>query len=139
MTCPAGALGVRTLESEGAAGSVYLTVGLTNLGKRPCVLRGHPGVAFVGRHGRQIGAPAAWSGGAGTLVTLGTGGRATFVVRYVQAGIQTGCQKPASIATASGLRIYPPGSLRAKYLPLPGLRACVDPAVHQLSAGAIMS
>jgi hypothetical protein len=137
VTCRAGALRARVLGSQGAAGSVYVTIGFANAGRMPCVLRGHPGVAFVGRFGRQIGAPADWTGGPGRPVRLAPGGGATFVVRYVQAGVQVGCDRPGTYRAAVGLRVYPPGSYHARFVMTPGARACVKRSVRQLSVGPV--
>jgi Protein of unknown function (DUF4232) len=138
-TCYTANLRPGILGSEGAAGSVYVTIGLTNVGKKPCVLRGHPGVAFARRLGRQVGASAAWTGGAGLPVTVAPGGKAKFVVRYVQAGIQAGCDKPSLYLPVAGLRINAPGDHRPEYLRVPDLRACVRRSVQQLTVDPVTS
>lgn len=52
-------LGVGLGDSDGAAGTIYQTVILTNESSKTCDLYGYPGVSFVtGAGGHQIGAPA---------------------------------------------------------------------------------
>src|SRR5262245_34247250 len=63
--------------AEGAAGSVYVPLVLTNGGSRTCELRGFPGVSYVtGDDGHQVGPAAAMSGERGGEVVLKPGAAA---------------------------------------------------------------
>src|SRR5215475_10768862 len=58
-TCPPSALHVSLGDSEGAAGTFYRVIVLTNTSGSACTLYGYPGVSFVTRPGGSvIGAPA---------------------------------------------------------------------------------
>jgi hypothetical protein len=136
MPCTARALHPAVTQTEGAAGSVYWTITYTNSGRRPCVVSGYPTVAFVDRHGRQIGATASHTGGPAKVVTLAPGGKATVTLRQIQAGLQTGCDTPKEYKPAAGLRIVAPRGLPS-YLSAKGTNACVSRSVQQLSVGPI--
>ncbi|OHV34392.1 MULTISPECIES: DUF4232 domain-containing protein [Pseudofrankia] len=124
---------------EGAAGSTYLTISYTNVGRHSCVVKGYPYVAFVNAHGRQLGAPAARTAGTAgraKAVTLAPGGKATFVVREVHAGIPAGCDTAKTYTPAAGLRIFPPTGGPARFLKLTD-NACLNPSVQQLYVGPV--
>ena len=61
---------------EGAAGSTYAPLVLTNAGTRTCEVRGFPGVSYVaGADGHQVGPAAAMNGPRGGEVVLKPGAR----------------------------------------------------------------
>ncbi|MBX6391171.1 MAG: DUF4232 domain-containing protein [Frankia sp.] len=138
-TCQTSVLAASLVGSEGAAGTVYATLALTNQSTAPCVLRGFPGVSFVDAAGNQLGAPADRDGEAGQVVELaGDGGRAEFAVAITQPGLLPGCEAQDSFVEAANLRIYPPDNTAALLVPAPeGRQACADPAVHQLRVRAV--
>lgn len=115
-TCVASALRAGLGSSEGAAGTTYQTVVLTNASSATCSLYGYPGVSFVtGIGGSQIGAPASRSSLRSLLrVTLRPGQSADTEVGVAQAANypRRTCQPLA----ASWLRIYPPGDYGAVFL-----------------------
>ena len=107
---------------NGAAGSIYYNLYLTNLSGRPCTLKGYPRVSAVNLAGHQIGAPAAReTDKQPALVTLGRGVTATAVLRIVQAGNFPAARCGA--VTAAGLRVFPPGQSTSKVVPFP-FQAC---------------
>jgi Protein of unknown function (DUF4232) len=124
---------VSLAKAEGAAGSTYDTVRLTNTGTATCMLYGYPGVSLVGHgNGTQIGAAADRDNSvAPTAVHIGPGGSTTFVVRLVQAGSYP--RSTCSPTPADGFRIYPPGSTAALYLPLKAATGCAKTTVHLLT------
>ncbi|MCK9897604.1 DUF4232 domain-containing protein [Frankia sp. AgB32] len=134
--CPTSRLSVRSADGEGAAGSTYEKLVLTNTGSTSCLLRGFPGVSYVDEAGRQVGAAATRTGATGAAVRLAPGGSATATLRTVHPGIQQGCEQPDQTAPVAALRIYPPANTAALRLPLSGVTACTDPAVTQLSVTA---
>jgi len=130
--CSLPGLGLEAAPAQGAAGSVIVTVTLTNDGDAPCTLHGYPGVSFVDDAGAMIGAPAERTPGAGgkTLV-LAPGRSATASLRISQADNHSGCAP----RPAAGLRIYPPENTESVVVPFTA-RACADPAVQQLEIQA---
>ena len=105
-------------QGNGAAGSVYYHLKLTNLSVRTCTLFGYPGVSAVDLAGRQLGSAASRNAAHPPhLVTLARGATASAVLQIVQAG-----NFPASRCrpvTAAGLRVYPPNQTVAKVVPFP--------------------
>jgi hypothetical protein len=122
---------------NGAAGSVYYTLEFTNLSPHSCTLEGYPGVSAVSLVARQLGSAAGRSHQvAARVVTLATGATANAVLQITQAA-----NYPASTChqvTAAGLRVYPPGSTRAKLVPFP-FGACSRRGPVILHVGAATS
>ena len=56
-SCTTSSLVLWAGDGEGAAGSVYRTLELTNQSGHTCVLFGYPGVSAVDLHGRALGSP----------------------------------------------------------------------------------
>jgi hypothetical protein len=110
-------------QGNGAAGSVYYKLELTNLSGHACTLTGYPGVSAIDLRGRQLGKAAARNP---TLVRprtirLASGASAAAVLRVTDVGVF-----PASSCrpvTAAGLRVYPPSQTAARVVPFP-FRAC---------------
>lgn len=117
----------------GAAGSVYMTLLLTNSGTAPCLLMGYPGVSLTaGPEGEPIGAPAVRDESkAAVEVLLAPGESGGAVLRYVQAGNYPDC----TIAEAAGYRIYPPEDFGSVFIPQP-TRACSNTEVELLTIGS---
>jgi hypothetical protein len=101
---------------QGAAGTLYQDIVLTNTSASACTLYGYPGVSFVtGVGGSIIGAPATRNSVfPKTLVTLQPGGHAYTLIGVEQVGAlsPTACQP----TNASWLRIYPPGDYGALFV-----------------------
>lgn len=101
------------LPSDGAAGSSFFQIEISNIGHSTCSFFGYPGVSALDIHGHQVGLPATHSGGR-LLVTLAPGGTTHFVLRVVDAGIV--CAHPVN---ATVLRVFPPGQTHAQILGFP--------------------
>jgi len=131
--CVVAHLTVSLARAEGAAGSTYDTVRLTNIGTTTCSLDGYPGVSLVGHgNGTQVGSAATRDASSHpATVTIGRGRSTTFVLRVVQAGNYP--RSACSPVPADGLRIYPPGSTAALYLPLKAVTGCARTSVHLLT------
>jgi Protein of unknown function (DUF4232) len=121
--------------SDAAAGSTYLTLEFTNLSGRACTLEGYPGVSAVDLAARRIGS----AGGrnrrqAARAVTLATGATARAVLQIVQAANYPSatCRQ----VPAAGLRVFPPGSTRAKLIPFP-FTACARRGPAILRVGVV--
>lgn len=102
-------------QAGGAAGSMYIPVDFTNSSRSACGLLGYPGVSFVTARGAQLGAAATRNEQFGSVQVNLAPGRSAHVwlqVAQAQNYPASSCQ-PAS---ASGLRIYPPGNTAATYV-----------------------
>jgi Domain of unknown function (DUF4232) len=113
--CATSALRAAIGSGQGAAGSRYFPIDLTNISGTSCTLFGYPGVSFVtGAGGSQIGAAATRSPSTAKLVTLPDGATAHAVLQVVDA-----LNYPAarcSLTEAHWLKIYPPNQFSALYL-----------------------
>lgn len=121
----------------GAAGSVEVTLVLTNNGSAPCSLQGWPGVSFVGDgNGTQLGKPAAFDRSTPhATVVLQPGGTARAPLKIVQAMNypEADC-KPQK---ADGFRVYPPGSTESLFVKDDSVTACTTTTVDLLTVGAL--
>ena len=117
---------------EGAAGSAYRTLVLTNTGARTCELTGFPGVSYVtGDQGQQVGPAAAMAGERGGPVRLDVGGSAGAQVRFVNVG---NYDPAACVPTpVRGVRVYPPGDTASLYVPLETTGCAGTPPGDQLT------
>jgi hypothetical protein len=122
-------------QGNGAAGSVFYQLELTNISGRTCTLRGYPGVSAISLAGRQIGAPASRNPArAVRTVTLRNGATAIANLQIAQAA-----NYPRSLCrptTAAGLRVYPPNETVAKTIPFP-FAACARTSAHVLGVQAV--
>ncbi|AGW42283.1 hypothetical protein O159_23220 [Leifsonia xyli subsp. cynodontis DSM 46306] len=122
----------------GAAGSVEVTLVLTNGGSEPCALQGWPGVSFVGDgNGVQLGQPAEFDRSAPhPTVRLAPGGTAHAPLKIAQAlnYDQSECQPQK----ADGFRVYPPGSTTALFVKDGAFTACTSASVSLLTVGALV-
>ena len=131
--CTTRHLKVSLATSEGAAGSTYDTIRLTNTGSTACTLYGYPGVSLVGHgNGTQVGAAAVRDHSRSPrTVTVRAGRSTTFLVRITQAANYPRSQ--CAPTPADGLRIYPPGNTAALYLPLRSATGCAKDSVKLLT------
>jgi hypothetical protein len=118
--------------AEGAAGSVIAPLVLTNVGTRPCQLRGFPGVSYVaGDDGHQVGPAAAMSGPRGGEVVLKPGAAAAAQLQMANvANFDAAVCKPTPVR---GLRVYPPGDTTSLYVEQAGTGCAGTPPGNQLS------
>jgi hypothetical protein len=116
----------------GAAGSVEVTLVLTNNGSSECSLQGWPGVSFVGDgNGTQLGKAADFDRStAHSTVTLAPGGTAQAPLKITQA-----LNYPTADCTpqqADGFRVYPPGSTESLFVKDANVTACTNPSAPTL-------
>ena len=115
--CTADDLGVwlAVAQLDGAAGSVYYPLQVTNLSRHVCAMRGFAGVSAVDRNLRQLGSPA---GRAHVVpvrtVVLAPGRTAHAVLRYGDVTVSTAPGCHPTLRTFE-LRVYPPGQHHATY------------------------
>ncbi len=100
-------------EGNGAAGTVFFEIELSNVSHATCSLFGYPGVSELNIHGHQVGLPASHSGSK-ILVTLRPGGTSHFVLAVTDAGAV--CVHPLRGST---LRVFPPGQSVPQLLNFP--------------------
>jgi hypothetical protein len=76
--CATSALRASIQGSEGAAGTIYTTIGLRNISAKTCTVKGIPQVRLLGDQGQPVTAPSVPGGPAGSLVVLRPGQAARF-------------------------------------------------------------
>jgi Protein of unknown function (DUF4232) len=112
----------RSATGDGVAGGRYWQLELSNVSSTTCALTGYPRVAGVDGSGHQLGSAASHDQRfAPSTVVLRPGTTAHAVLRITDVDVFSAatCQ-PAS---AAGLRVYPPGTTRAAFVPL-RFKAC---------------
>ncbi len=121
--CPASALNVWLgLPGDGAAGSTYYQLELSNTSASRCTLYGFPGVSAVSRGGGQLGRAASRDyADPIRLVTLRPGATAHVLLRIVD--VSNFPAASCDPGPAAGLRVYPPNDRRSVEVPF-SLRAC---------------
>ncbi|GAB2919484.1 DUF4232 domain-containing protein [Streptomyces mayteni] len=136
--CESERLDPAVAATEGAAGSTYLTLTLTNVGDATCAMTGYPGVSLVaGDAGDQLGSPAERDPSAGdpVRVELAPGAAATAELRVTQA-MNHPADECGPVA-ARGLRIYPPDQRSALFVAHEGLTGCTAADVGLLTVSAV--
>lgn len=130
--CVLGDLKVTLGPSEGAAGSTFIPLRITNTSTHPCRTRGFGGVSLVDSpRAEPLGAPADRSRKSDVKpVVLQPGKRATATVQ--QANAENFSQAKCHPIPATGFRVYPPDETHAAYVPHRAT-ACGSPAVHLLT------
>ncbi|NUU07123.1 DUF4232 domain-containing protein [Leifsonia sp. C5G2] len=123
----------------GAAGSVEVSLVLTNTGSTECSLQGWPGVSFVGDgNGTQLGAAASFDRSKPhPTVVLQPGGTATAPLKITQAlnYDEAECKPKA----ADGFRVYPPGSTESLFVKDAGVTACTSDTISLLTVGGLVA
>ena len=114
--CATAGLKAAIGSGQGAAGSSYYPIDLTNNSGTTCTLYGYPGVSFVtGAGGAQIGAAATRNDTlAPGLVTLTAGQTAHASLQVVNASNYPAAK--CKIVQAHWLRVYPPGQFSPLYI-----------------------
>jgi hypothetical protein len=115
-TCVSSDLQAKLGQAQGAAGTFYQVVLLTNTSNATCSLYGYPGVSFVtGVGGHVIGAPATRNTAIGdVLVTLQPGAQASTLVGVEDVGALP--PSKCHVGKADWLQVYPPGDTGALYV-----------------------
>jgi hypothetical protein len=112
---------------NGAAGTIYYPIDLTNVSSTACTLYGYPGVSFVtAPHGTIIGAPAGRREIAGitpALIMLQAGATAHAVV--ADSDVITSNQCHNHQVPVHTIQVYPPGQYTALFASFLGT-GCAD-------------
>jgi hypothetical protein len=122
--------------SEGAAGSIYLSIKFVNLNNVACTLYGYPGVSLAaGTPVTQVGAAAdRVAGSARTTVTLQPQGVASALLRITQA-----VNYPAANCgpmSTTWIQIFPPGQTAPLYMAYKST-GCTKSSVHLLTIDVV--
>ena len=130
--CTTTDLRVALTGGEGAAGSTYYELTLTNTSGQACRTGGFGGVSLVGDgSGTQIGAPAdRTETGKVRAITLQPDGQAKATLRVTNA--ENYSPSKCDPAPAEGFRIYPPNETHAAYV-AQGSTGCRKDTVHLLT------
>jgi Domain of unknown function (DUF4232) len=130
--CTSKDLRVSLMGGEGAAGSTYYDLTLTNTSGHMCRTGGFGGVSLVGDgNGTQIGAPAdRTEPGKVRAITLRPDGRAAATLRVTNA--ENYSPSKCEPAPAEGFRVYPPNETHAVYV-AQGSTGCRNDSVHLLT------
>lgn len=130
--CATSQLDASLQAGDGAAGSTYYQVVLTNTGDQPCKTGGFGGVSFVGGgDGTQIGAAAVREDeGQAKTIVLQPGDRASATLQESEAGnYDKATCKPTP---ADGLRVYPPNTTESLFVKQDGAVGCANSKVRLL-------
>ena len=108
--CQSSNLRLSFISGQGAAGTAYMTYGLTNTGSSPCTMIGYPGVAILDSQGQVVQHPARRGSGTAPavpvkLITLQPGQRASFLLTSSDVIPSPGC--PHSYIGTT-LQVFPP-------------------------------
>jgi hypothetical protein len=108
-------------QPDGAAGHTYFALEFRNIGAAACALYGFPGVSFLNSSNAVIGSVTSREGNeTPTTVNLQTGGFAVASLAVTDPSIP-----PCSgSAVASSVRVYPPGSFSADFIPITEVSVC---------------
>ncbi len=130
--CLTGQLDASLGAGDGAAGSTYYQLVLTNTGAQPCRTGGFGGVSFVGGgNGTQIGAAAVrvQKRRARSFV-LQPGDRATATLQESEAGNYDA--STCHPTPADGVRVYPPNNTESLFVKQDGAVGCKNPKARLL-------
>lgn len=128
-TCRTSDLKVTLGQGEGAAGSQYRPLRITNNGSTACSLFGFPGVSMVDAAGKQVGKPADRSGSqASGRVVMKPGQQEQVTLRIVNADNYGNGQ--CHRTGAAGIRVYPPGERHSVVVAVKGLEGCASSDVQ---------
>lgn len=126
--CHTADLSLSRVGGQGAAGTGYTYLALTNISSRTCSLFGYPGVSFRDASGAQVWQPAQRTGAAANTVTVSPGVAGYFVV---SGNDVTGPECPQPVS-GSSMVVYPPDETQPLILEAAGggflaCRATVGP------------
>ncbi|WP_449374525.1 DUF4232 domain-containing protein [Arthrobacter psychrolactophilus] len=133
--CTAASLtGALDSTGGGAAGSIFMSLVLSNSSGAACILDGYPGVSLVPAGSAVfVGAPAVRNAKLPSSgpITLAPGKSATATLRYTQADNYQDCQR---VETGAVL-VYPPSAKDSLEIPRE-LTACSNAEIPLLTIGA---
>lgn len=108
--CATSQLSARLGGSDGAAGSLFRYLVLTNHSGTTCHVTGFPGLSLLDANGKQIGAPATREHNGYAPVVLRPGASASDTIHTIN-------HMGTCLPTSTSLRIYPPGNRASLVFP----------------------
>jgi hypothetical protein len=136
--CVSSSLRASLGQRQGAAGTSYVTLLLTNRSPVSCTLDGYPGVSFVaGAAAHLIGTPAQpdrRTGAKTVILAPGATAHVTVAVANYANYDKQACQP----ARATGYRIYPPGSTGSLLITAPQL-VCSKPGLQGFRTSVVLT
>jgi Protein of unknown function (DUF4232) len=137
--CAASALRGSVAGTDGAAGTIYTTIGLRNLSDTTCTVKGTPQVRLLDDQSQPVTAPSAPGGPAGSLVVLRPGQAARFTFSRPNACERTVTGSRVMVALPQGdgsLVVDLGGDMRFGTCASVGVRA-LEPATTSPGGGRI--
>jgi hypothetical protein len=134
--CKADDVGLSLGRADGAAGTVYRPLIITNSSGHTCTIQGFPGVSYVaGADGHQVGPAADRDGPKGSAYKLSKGDSVFADIGFVQVmNYDSSVCKPTSV---TGLRVYLPQDTASKFVPNPGTGCAGDIPGDQLTVKSV--
>lgn len=126
--CRAAQTKVAFRPTQGAAGSSFGRIVVTNTSTRPCTVHGYGGLSLVGHgNGTQIGAASVRMPSRVRTVTLAPGQKVRARVQVTDAlNYPKHTCRPRQV---QGFRVYLPGETHAQFAPY-ATTGCANPSVH---------
>ena len=127
---------------SGTAGATYYAIQFTNIAQTSCSMIGYPGVSGLSHSGAQLGSPATRNAEhksftitlAGSTKSSSLSNTAIGILKITD--VANYPKAKCGPATASGLRVYPPGLKSSSVVPFPFL-ACSKSGTAYLSIEAV--
>ncbi|SFG65879.1 Protein of unknown function [Amycolatopsis regifaucium] len=118
--CKAGDVKLAVVGGDGAAGTVYRQLVITNTSGHACTIQGFPGISYVtGSDGHQVGEAAFRDGTKGEPVKLNPGESASTDVGFVN--VRNYDEAVCKPTETRGLRVYLPQETASNFVPVQGL------------------
>jgi Protein of unknown function (DUF4232) len=133
--CTTGDLKATLGSTQGAAGSIYVNLDLTNTSSSPCTLYGYPGTSLANASTSVSPGADRSSATPESLVTLDAGSTGHAVMQIADAGNYS--SSTCGPKPTSEIKIYPPNQTAALYVTY-STSACTK-SVHQLGISAVPS
>jgi hypothetical protein len=127
---------------SGTAGATYYAIQFTNIAPTSCSMIGYPGVSGLSHSGAQLGSPATRNAQHKSFAITLSGSTKSSTLSNTAIGIlkitdvANYPKAKCGPATASGLRVYPPGLKSSSVVPFPFL-ACSKSGPAYLSIESV--
>ncbi|MFC9252320.1 DUF4232 domain-containing protein [Amycolatopsis thailandensis] len=134
--CKAGDVKLSVAGGDGAAGTVYRTLVITNTSGHQCTIQGFPGVSYVtGADGHQVGEAAFRTGDKGGPVQLNNGESASTDIGFVN--VRNYDEAACKPTETRGLRVYLPQETASNFVAVQGLGCAGKVPGNQLTVKTV--